>query len=79
MVYNTLFDENAACHLALGMGFTNTLKDYEKYTEDECHARGINDSIVHEDFMIGTPDLSITAKTRDGKEIAIFRDGEWAL
>ena len=79
LFYNTLFDENAACHLALGMGFTNTLKDYEKYTEDECHARGINDSIVHEDFMIGTPDLSITAKTRDGKEIAIFRDGEWAL
>ena len=79
LFYNTLFDENAACHLALGMGFTNTLKDYEKYTEDECHARGINDSIVHEDFMIGTPDLSITAKTRDGKEIAIFKDGEWAL
>jgi len=79
LFYNTLFDENAACHLALGMGFTNTLKDYEKYTEDECHARGINDSIVHEDFMIGTPDLSITAKTRDGKEIAIFKDGEWAF
>lgn len=79
LFYNTLFDENAACHLALGMGFTNTLKDYEKYTEDECHARGINDSIVHEDFMIGTEDLSITAKTRDGREIDIFRDGEWAF
>ena len=79
LFYNTLFDENAVCHLALGMGFTNTLKDYEKYTEDECHARGINDSIVHEDFMIGTPDLSIVAKTGDGKEIQIFKDGEWAF
>ncbi len=79
LFYNTLFDENAACHLALGMGFTNTLRDYEKYTEDEAHERGINDSIVHEDFMIGTKDLSITAKTRDGKTVAIFTDGEWAI
>ena len=79
LFYNTLFDENAACHLALGRGFTNLYSGYENMTESEIHERGINDSIVHEDFMIGTADLSITGVTADGKEIAIFRDGEWAF
>ena len=79
LFYNTLFDENAVCHLALGRGFTNVIKDYDKYTEEECHGMGINDSVVHEDFMIGTSDLSITAVTYDGKEIPIFKEGEWAF
>ena len=79
LFYNTLFDENAVCHLALGRGFTNLVKGYENMTEDECHAKGINDSIVHEDFMIGTSDLSIIGVTKDGKEIEIFKDGEWAI
>ncbi|MBQ1261989.1 MAG: aminopeptidase, partial [Clostridia bacterium] len=61
LFYNTLFDENAACHLALGRGFTNVLKDYDKYTTEECYAKGINQSMIHVDFMIGTEDLSITA------------------
>ena len=79
LFYNTLFDENAVCHLAFGRGFTNTIKGYENYTEAELHEMGINDSIVHEDFMIGTSDLSITAVCEDGKEIAIFNGGEWAF
>ena len=79
LFYNTLFDENAVCHLAFGRGFTNVIKGYENYTEAELHEMGINDSIVHEDFMIGTADLSITATCEDGKEIAIFKDGEWAF
>ena len=79
LFYNTLFDENAACHLALGRGFTNVIKGYENYTEAELHEMGINDSIVHEDFMIGTADMSITAVCEDGKEVAIFKDGEWAF
>ena len=58
---------------------TNTIKGYENYTEAELHEMGINDSIVHEDFMIGTKDLNITALCEDGKEVAIFRDGEWAF
>jgi len=78
LFYNTLFDENAACHLAIGRGFTNVLRDYDKYTEQEAHEKGINDSITHVDFMIGTNDLSITAKTFDGKEVKIFENGEWA-
>ena len=76
--WNTLFDENAACHLALGHGFTNVLRDYDKYTPEECYAKGINDSMIHVDFMIGTADLSITAHTRDGKTVAIFENGNWA-
>lgn len=79
LFYNTLFDENAACHLALGMGFSNCLKDYEKYTLDECREKGINDSQIHEDFMIGSEDLSITAHTREGRDVPIFKDGNWAF
>ena len=48
-------------------------------TEQERHDKGINDSIVHEDFMIGTEDMSITAITEDGKEVAVFRNGNWAF
>ncbi len=79
LFYNTLFDENAVCHLALGMGFANCIKDFDKYTLEECHAKGVNDSIIHEDFMIGTDDLSIVAVTRDGKSVQIFKNGEWAF
>ena len=79
LFYNTLFDENAACHLALGRGFTNLLRGYEEMTEEQMHALGINDSIIHEDFMIGTADLSITAVCEDGKEVKIFENGDWAI
>lgn len=79
LFYNTLFDENAACHLALGRGFTNTLVNYERYTEKEAHEAGINDSIVHEDFMIGTEDLCISALCEDGSTVEIFKNGEWAF
>ena len=79
LFYNTLFDENAACHLALGRGFTNVIKGYENYTEKELHEMGINDSFMHEDFMIGTEDMDITAICEDGREVPIFRGGEWAF
>ncbi len=79
LFYNTLFDENASCHLALGEGFTNTLENYETFTLDDCRKLGINESMVHEDFMIGTRDLSITAHTRDGRDVEIFRNGNWAF
>ena len=79
LFYNTLYDENAACHLALGMGFGNCIKDYDKYTIEELRAMGINDSGIHVDFMIGTKDLSITGYTRDGKTIQIFKNGNWAF
>lgn len=79
LFYNTLFDENAACHLAFGEGFTNCLANYDKYTLEECRKMGINDSMIHEDFMIGSKDLDITGLCENGDEIAIFRNGNWAF
>ncbi len=79
LFYNTLFDENAACHLALGAGFADTIDGYEEKTLEECRAMGINDSMVHVDFMIGTADLCIDALTGDGKTVPIFRNGNWAF
>lgn len=79
LFFNTLYDENASCHLAIGHGFTNCIKDYEKFTQEELVNKGINDSITHVDFMIGTEDMNIVGTTEDGKEIAIFRDGNWAF
>ena len=79
LFYNTLFDENAACHLALGMGYADTIEDHHNKTLEECRALGINDSMIHEDFMIGCDTMNIDAITRDGKTIAIFRNGNWAF
>ncbi len=79
LFYETLFDENAACHLALGMGFADSIKDFDKYTLDECREKGINDSMIHVDFMIGFDGLDIDAVTRDGKTVPIFRKGTWAF
>ena len=79
MFYETLFDENAACHLALGRGFTNTIVDYDKYTNEEMKEMGINDSALHVDFMIGTDDLSIIGIKADGSEFVIFENGLWAF
>ena len=79
LFYNTLFDENAACHLALGMGFADTIRGFEKKTLEECRALGVNDSMVHEDFMIGSADMSIDAVCEDGRTVPIFRNGSWAF
>ncbi len=76
---NTLFDENACCHLALGMGFAECIRGYETKTLEECRALGVNDSIIHVDFMIGSEDLSIDAVDAEGKLYPIFRDGNWAF
>lgn len=79
LFYNTLFDENASCHLALGMGFPNCIKDFEKYSLEEIRQMGVNDSMIHVDFMIGTKDLSIVGTTKEGKQVQIFKDGNWAF
>lgn len=78
LFYNTLFDENASCHLALGDGYSSCLEDFEKYTLEETRALGVNESMIHEDFMIGTPDLCITGITEEGREVPIFVNGDWA-
>lgn len=79
LFYNTLFDENACCHLALGRGFTDLYPHFENYTEDQLHAFGINKSLSHVDFMIGTADLEIVGTSFDGKETTLFRNGTWAF
>ena len=79
LFYNTLFDENACCHLAIGMGFEDTIKGFEEMTPEQIKEFDLNDSIIHVDFMIGSADLSIVAKTHDGQDVQIFKDGTWAI
>ncbi len=79
LFYNTLFDENAACHLALGRGFTNAIRNYDKYKKDDFPRLGINDSMIHVDFMIGSRELDIVGFTKDGRKVSIFKHGSWAF
>ena len=77
--YNTLFDENAACHLAFGKAYPTCLVNGDNLSKSELSDKGANDSIVHVDFMIGTSDLNIVGYTYDNKEIKIFENGNWAF
>ena len=79
LFYNTLYDENAACHLAIGKGFGECIKDGLKLSKEQLLEKGINDSLTHVDFMIGTSDLNITGTTKDCKEVLIFKDGNFAF
>ena len=79
MFFETLFDENASCHFAVGAGYTNTVKDYQNYTNDQLHKMGVNDSAIHVDFMVGTADMSIIGIKKDGSEFPIFENGLWAF
>lgn len=79
LFYNTLYDENACCHVALGRGFYDCIQDYPKYTQDEMKRMGINDSMIHVDFMVGSRDLSITGITPSGERVEIFRGGSWCF
>lgn len=79
LFYNTLFDENACCHLALGAGFMDVIPNCHEKTQEEIHAMGVNDSMIHQDFMIGSEDLEIVAHCKDGKDVQIFKNGTWAF
>ena len=79
LFYNTLFDENASCHLAMGRGFADTIKDFENKSLQECRELGINDSMIHVDFMIGCDTMNIDATCADGNVVPIFRNGNWAF
>lgn len=79
LFYNTLFDENACCHLALGRGYSNTIENFAAYTKSDFTGMGVNDSDIHVDFMIGAQDLSIVGVTKSGARVQIFKDGNWAL
>ena len=79
LFYNTLYDENASCHVALGRGFDNCVADYAKYSQKELRELGVNDSMIHVDFMIGNAELDITGVAADGTEIPVFRKGAWCF
>lgn len=79
LFYNTLFDENASCHLAFGAAYPSCLKGGTELNEEELLAKGINCSAQHCDFMVGSKDLSIIGTTHDGKNIPVFVDGNFAL
>ncbi|GGJ82795.1 aminopeptidase [Lentibacillus kapialis] len=77
--YNTLFDENASCHIALGKAYPTNLKGGADMDDDALDKHGVNDSLTHVDFMIGSADLDIDGVLEDGTTEAVFRNGTWAL
>lgn len=77
--YNTLFDENASCHFALGKAYPTNLEGGAEMSLEELEKNGANMSLTHVDFMVGSPDLNIDGETSDGKLEPIFRDGNWAF
>lgn len=79
LFYNTLFDENASCHLALGKAYPTCLKGGADMQSVELLQHGVNDSLLHEDFMVGSEDLSILGIRRDGREVPVFVKGNFAF
>lgn len=79
LFYNTLFDENAACHLAIGKAYPVCIEGGDAMTSKELIEHGVNDSLVHDDFMIGTADLNIIGIDESGKEVAVFVDGNFTF
>lgn len=77
--YNTLYDENASCHLAIGRAYTLCLENGEHMSEEELENKGANTSLTHVDFMVGTEDLSIVGIAHDGSNVDIFTNGDWAF
>jgi aminopeptidase len=75
---NTLFDENAACHIALGQAYSTCLIDGDKLTPEQLAAKGANDSLIHVDWMIGSGEMDVNGIAADGKSEPVLRKGEWA-
>jgi aminopeptidase len=79
LFYNTLYDENASCHLALGRAYRTSLKGGEEMSEEDFGAAGGNDSLIHVDFMMGSDEMDIDGILPDGSAEPVFRGGEWAF
>ncbi len=79
LFYNTLFDENASCHIAIGRAYRFTLTGGEELTDEEFNAAGGNTSLAHVDFMIGSPQMDIDGVKEDGTREPVMRTGEWAF
>jgi aminopeptidase len=76
---NTLYDENAACHIAVGQSYSDNIKDSNRRSKEELAALGANSSMVHVDWMIGSGELDIDGVLADGSTEALMRKGEWAI
>ena len=74
-----MYDENASCHLAFGQAYPTCVEGGVDMTDDELKENGINDSLIHVDFMVGSKDMRIVGTTADGKEIEVFKEGNWAI
>ncbi|MBE6359731.1 MAG: aminopeptidase [Lentisphaerae bacterium] len=79
LFWNTLYDENASCHFAVGRGFDCCIRDFAGYSKEELTAMGLNDSMIHVDFMVGCDSLDIDGITEAGERIPIFRNGSWCF
>lgn len=77
--FNTLFDENASCHFALGAAYRTNIKNGDELKDEELDVHGVNNSLTHVDFMIGSSDMDIVGINYDGEEVQIFKDGNWAF
>ncbi len=76
---NTLFDENASVHLALGRAYAYAMRNGSQLTQEELEAKGANFSLIHVDFMIGGPEMDITAYEKNGTEVPLFKQGNWVF
>src|SRR5699024_6881482 len=77
LFYNTLFDENASCHIAIGSAYPTCLEDGDQMGQEELAEHGINTSLTHVDYMIGSEDLDIDGEKADGTIEPVFRNGNW--
>lgn len=77
--YNTLFDENASCHFAFGEAYPSCLKGSENMSKEELLEKGVNDSLTHVDFMIGSAELEIIGETATGEKVQVFKNGDWII
>jgi aminopeptidase len=78
LFYNTLFDENASCHIALGQCYSKCFVDGDKITKEQVKEQGGNTSAIHVDWMIGSDKMDIDGITQSGEKVPVFRQGEWA-
>ncbi|MBU5439703.1 aminopeptidase [Tissierella sp. MSJ-40] len=76
---NTLFDENASCHFAFGKAYPTNIKGGENMSDEELEKHGVNNSLTHVDFMVGSKDMNIVGETKDGQKVQIFENGNWAF
>lgn len=76
---NTLFDENASCHFALGMAYSENLKGSTRRSEEENRKLGMNNSLIHVDFMVGSEKVTVTGIKQDGSKVVLLKDGEWQI